>query len=76
MKQFNIMSLKTPINFLFFPLNLDSLLLVRMKDIVDQKYERMYYPKADQRVFGFFVSEKKLDDDYRKTIDKLSKSGV
>ena len=40
-----------------------------MKDVVDPNYERRYYPKEDQRVYGYFVTEKKrLDDDYLKTI--------
>ena len=43
--------------------------LVRMNDVVDPNYEKRYYPKEDQRVYGFFVTEKKrLDDDFLKTV--------
>ena len=43
--------------------------LVRMKDVIDPNFEKRFYPKEDQRVFGFFVSEKKkLDDDFLKTV--------
>ena len=30
-----------------------------MKDVIDPNFEKRYYTKEDQRVYGYFVSEKK-----------------